>query len=255
VTDSLHADKDLWAVLEPLLPARPPQRIGRPRVSDRVAFRAIIFILMSGVPWRMVPKEIGCSGVTAWPRLRDWHTAGVWERLQRELARRLNAVGRIGWSRGVVDASRIRALRGGVLTGRSPVDRARLGSKHHLIVDGGGVPLLATLTGGNRNDATQLLPLVDGIGPVAGKHGRPRQRPDQVVADRGYDHDSYRRALWRRGVKPIIARRGTEHGSGLGRWRWVVERTFAWLHSFRRLRIRWERHASIHCAFLTSGAR
>ncbi len=62
-----------------------------------------------------------------------------------------------------------------------------------------------------------------------------------MVADRGYDHDKYRRELWARAVKPLIARRGTEHGSGLGRWRWVVERTFAWLHNLRRLRIRWER--------------
>ena len=88
---------------------------------------------------------------------------------------------------------------------------------------------------------------------IAGKRGRPRQRPDQVIADRGYDHDKYRRALWRRGVKPVIAHRGTEHGSGLGRWRWVVERTFAWLHNFRRLRIRWERDPAIHNAFLTLG--
>ena len=100
------------------------------------------------------------------------------------------------------------------------------------------MPLLATHTGANRNDVPQLLPLVDGIGPIAGKPGRPRQRPDRVIADRGYDHDKYRRALWARGVKPIIAGRGTEHGSGLGRWRWVVERTFAWLHNFRRLRTR-----------------
>jgi IS5 family transposase len=78
------------------------------------------------------------------------------------------------------------------------------------------VPLAVTLTGGNRNDITQLLPLVDGITPVAGKVGRPRKRPDRIVADRGYDHDSYRRELWRRGVKPSIAHRGTEHGSGLG---------------------------------------
>jgi transposase len=115
------------------------------------------------------------------------------------------------------------------------------------------VPLLATHTGANRNDVTQLLPLVDGIGPIAGKRGRPRQRPDRVIADRGYDHDKYRRALWARGVKPIIARRGTEHGSGLGSWRWVVERTFAWLHNFRRLRTRWERDPVIHIAFLTLG--
>jgi transposase len=112
---------------------------------------------------------------------------------------------------------------------------------------------LATHTGANRNDVTQLLPLVDGIGPVRGKPGRPRQRPDQVIADRGYDHDKYRRQLWARGVKPVIARRGTDHGSGLGRWRWVVERTFAWLHNFRRPRTRWERDPVIHTAFLALG--
>ena len=101
------------------------------------------------------------------------------------------------------------------------------------------MPLAVALTSGNRNDVTHLLPLVDGITPVAGKVGTPRQRSARiVVADRGYDHDSYRRELWHRGVKPIIARRGTEYGSGLGRWRWVVERTFARLHNYRRLRIR-----------------
>ena len=74
-----------------------------------------------------------------------------------------------------------------------------------------------------------------------------------MIADRGYDNDRYRRALWARGVKPVIARRGTEHGSGLGRWRWVVERTFAWLHQFRRLRIRCERRAELHLAFMHLG--
>jgi transposase len=148
------------------------------------------------------------------------------------------------------DSSQIRALRGG-LSGPSLVDRARTGSKHHLLVDAAGVPLAVALTGGNRNDATQLLPLVDGITPVAGKVGRPRRRPDRVVADRGYDHDHYRRELRRRGVKPVIAHRGTEHGSGLGRWCWVVERTFACLHNYRRLRIRWERDPVMHVALLT----
>jgi transposase len=111
-------------------------------------------------------------------------------------------------------------------------------------VDAAGVPLAVALTGGNRNDITQLLPLVDGITPVAGKVGRPRQRPDQIVADRGYDHDSYRCELWRRGVKPAIARRGTEHGSGLGRWRWVVERTLGWLSKCRAILVRYEKKAT-----------
>jgi len=174
----------------------------------------------------------------------------VWENLHRELLRRLNAASLIDWSRGVVDSSHIRALQGG-LTGPSPVDRGRTGSKHHLLVDAAGVPLAVALTSGNRNDVTQLLPLVDGITPVAGKVGRPRQRPDRIVADRGYDHDSYRGELWRCGVKPVIARRGTEHGSELGRWRWVVERNFTWLRNYRRLRIRWERDPAVHMAFLT----
>jgi transposase len=87
--------------------------------------------------------------------------------------------------------------------------------------------------------------------PVAGKIGRPRQKPDVVLADRGYDHDKYRRLLWARGIKPVIARRATKHGSGLGTARWVVERGFAHLHNFRRLRIRYERDPAIHTAFLT----
>lgn len=139
----------------------------------------------------------------------------------------------------------------GAQTGPSPVDRGRTGSKHHLLTDPSGIPLALTLTGGNRNDVTQLLPLIDGLGPVKGRIGRPRQRADELLADRGYDHDKYRRELWRRGVKPTIARRRTGHGSGLGKRRWVVERTFAWLHSFRRLRTRYERLPEIHQAFMS----
>lgn len=110
-----------------------------------------------------------------------------------------------------------------------------------------------SLTGGNRNDVTQLIPLSDAVPPVPGKVGRPRKRPELLTADRGYDHDSYRRKLWQRGVKPEIARRQTEHGSGLGRARWVVERTFAWLHHFKRLLVRYDRRAEIHQAFLALG--
>jgi len=104
--------------------------------------------------------------------------------------------------------------------------------------------------GGNRNDITQLMPLVQAIPPVRGRRGRPRQRPDALYADRGYDHDKYRRELWARGIKPLIARRGEDNGSGLGTQRWVVERSFTWLHQFRRLRIRWERDPDQHLAFM-----
>ena len=134
--------------------------------------------------------------------------------------------------------------------GPSPVDRGRPGSKHHLICDAGGIPLAVTLTGGNRNDVTQLIPLVDAISPIRGRRGRPRRRPRELFADRGYDHDFYRRQLRARGITPRIARRGVPHGSGLGRQRWVVERGFAWLHAFKRLRTRYERRADLHLALL-----
>ena len=143
--------------------------------------------------------------------------------------------------------------KGGSQTGPSPVDRARNGSKHHLLVDATGIPLAWTLTGGNRNDITQLIPLLDAVPHVRGRVGRPRRRPDKVIADRGYDSDGHRRELRRRGIKPEIARRNTGHGSGLGRYRWVVERTFAWLHQFKRLLVRYDRRAEIHEAFLALG--
>lgn len=149
--------------------------------------------------------------------------------------------------------SRLLARQGakrGLHTGPSPVDRGRAGSKHHVITDGHGTPLAVLLTGGNRNDVTQLMPLLDAIPPVRGRVGHPRRKPDSLFADRGYDHDIYRDQVRARGIVPAIARRNTRHGTGLGVYRWVVERTFAWLHGFRRLRVRWERRADIHEAFL-----
>jgi transposase len=113
------------------------------------------------------------------------------------------------------------------------------------------VPLAWTLTGGNRNDVTQLIPLVDAVPPVRGKVGHPLHKPSRVLADRAYDHDKYRLQLEERGVGHLIARRNTDNGSGLGRQRWVVERTFAWLHQFRRLLVRFDRSALMHEAFLS----
>jgi transposase len=96
-----------------------------------------------------------------------------------------------------------------------------------------------SLTGGNRNDVTHPMPLIQALPLVRGPRGHPRRRPETVFADRAYDHDTYRKQVQEIGITPIIARRGTAHGSGLGQYRWVVEQTFALLHWSRRLRIRW----------------
>jgi len=118
------------------------------------------------------------------------------------------------------------------------------------LTDAGGVPLSIVLTGANRNDITQLLPLLDAVPEVHGKADHPRKRPKTVQGDRGYDSQPHRIELKRRGIKPLLAKRRTPHGSGLGKSRWVVERTFAWLHNFRRLRVRYEKRADIHQALL-----
>jgi transposase len=97
------------------------------------------------------------------------------------------------------------------------------------------------------------VPLLERVPPVRGRVGRPRRRPECVLADRGYDHEKYRRELRQLRITPEIARRQTAHGSGLGRARWVVERTFAWLHHFKRLLVRYDRRHEIHEAFLAIG--
>jgi transposase len=107
-----------------------------------------------------------------------------------------------------------------------------------------------TLTEANRNDVTQLLSLVDGVPSVRGKRGRPRRRFDRVQGDRGYDSEPHRRELRRRGIEPVLAKRRTPHGSGLGIYRWVVERAESWLHQNRHLKLRYDRRDDIHEAFL-----
>lgn len=138
-------------------------------------------------------------------------------------------------------------------TGPNPTDRAKPGTKHHVVTDGNGIPLATKTTGANAHDVTALIELVDGIPPIAGRRGHPRHRPERVQGDRGYDSDPHRAELRERGIQPELARRHTEHGSGMGKTRWVVERTLSWLHQFRRLRIRFERRADIHEAFLAIG--
>ena len=112
-------------------------------------------------------------------RAKRWDVSdGLWERVEPLLPVRQRRFRYPG--RKPLDDSK---------TGPSPVDRGRAGSKHQLLVDGSGLPLAWTLTGGNRNDTTQLIELVDLVPPVRGRGGRPRQRPDMLLADRGYDHD------------------------------------------------------------------
>ena len=121
-------------------------------------------------------------------------------------------------------------------------------------MDRRGIPLAAQVGPANQHDSKVFESLIDAIPAVrTGRRGRPRQRPEKLHADKGYDFRRCRDACRQRGMKQRIARRGVESKERLGIHRWVVERTFAWLHRFRRLAVRYERRSDIHQAFLCLG--
>jgi transposase len=244
----------LWERVEPLLP-RPKRRRfhypGRKPLDRRKVLTGIIFVLKTGIPWEELPQEMGCGcGMSCWNYLHAWQRAGVWERLHQVLLNELQEADRIDWSRAAVDSTHARALGGGEKTGPNPTDRRKLGTKHHIVTDANGVPLAVTITGSNVHDVKEMLHVVDAIPDVSGKVGHPRKRPEELYGDRAYHSEPHAEELRRRGIKPRIAKRGTPHGSGLGIYRWVVERTASWLHSFRKLRLRTDRAAGIHEAFV-----
>ncbi len=121
------------------------------------------------------------------------------------------------------------------------------------MVERGGLPLAALLSGANRHDSIIFEDLLEAIPPIKQPHGRRRRRPAKLHADKAYDIPRCRRALSQRHIRIRIARKGIDSSQRLGRHRWVVERTLAWLNHFRRLRVRDERRADIHDAFLTLG--
>ncbi len=124
-------EDNLWAIVEPLLPQPKPRRKcfpGRKPISNRQALTGILFVLKTGIPWEYLPQELGCgSGMTCWRRLRDWHAAGVWQKIHACLLTKLRQADRLDWSRAIVDSASIRALRGGkkqVQTPRTVRNRA-----------------------------------------------------------------------------------------------------------------------------------
>lgn len=243
---------ELKSLLPPEKPVGPQG--GRPPVSHGIVVKVIWFVLVTGCRWEDVPLELGCSGRTAHRRLRAWEELGIWDRLHMHLLTLLRKAGHLDVHTAIVDSVIVRALGGGEATGPSPVDRGKPGSKHTLMVDRHGTPLAIRTAGANASDQTQILPLVLDFPHVGGQPGRPQELPDTLYADRGYDCDDTRALLRWLGIEPVIAKRNTEHGSGLGKIRWVVERTISWLKGLRRMRVRYDRLKIIQDAWTTLAA-
>lgn len=235
--------EEFFAELEPHLPPEEPvgPQGGRPPIGHRTVVRVLWWVLATGSRWEDVPPEMGCSGRTAHRRLRAWEEMNIWSRLHLHLLKLLRKAGELEQETAVVDAVTLRAFGGGEATGPSPVDRRKKGSKHTVMVDKNGVPLVLRTAGANASDHTQLMPVVEEYPKVGGQPGRPRETPDELYADRGYDSEAARELLRLLGIEPYIAKRNTEHGSGLGKVRWVVERTIAWIKGLRRMRVRYDR--------------
>lgn len=115
-------DDELWQIIEPLLPPRKRRwrYPGRKAVDDRTALTGILFVLKTGIAWEDFPQEMGCCGMTLLNRLRQWHKAGVWERLHRIMLDKLRGAGKIDFSRVIVDSTSVRALHGGKKREKAP---------------------------------------------------------------------------------------------------------------------------------------
>ena len=118
-----------------------------------------------------------------------------------------------------------------------------------MICDAAGTPLVIHTTPANVRDDVPALRLIQRIPPIHGPRGRPRRKPDALVGDRGYGFAALINAVWALCIVAMLARRGSEHGSGLGRVRWVVERTMSWIGNFRRIKFCYERRGRHFQAF------
>jgi transposase len=248
---------ELWEKVEPLLPPPPARRFrfpGRKPLDYRKILTGILFVLKTGIAWDDLPADLGCGcGKTCRHYLYLWHQTGVWWKLHALLLAELNGADQIDWSRALIDASFCKAPEGGEDTGPNPTDRSKSGSKHHLMTDAQGIPLNATVTAANVNEVTEVLDLLVNKPAVGGKPGPKRELPDRLQGDTGYDSAPLRILLRWLGITPVLGERQREHGSGLGKLRWYVERTIAWFHSFGRLRRRLDRLTEIQESFLRLG--
>ncbi|MFD2398233.1 IS5 family transposase [Prauserella oleivorans] len=271
-----------WARIEPLLPA--VSGPGRRWRDHRQVINAILWKLRTGAPWRDLPERYG-PWKTAHERLRLWTKDGTWQRILDEVIVKDDAVGDVEWVISV-DSSVVRAHQhaaGARKRGCTPAieaiavdgeglgrSRGGLSTKIHLVVEGRGLPMRVVLTPGQAGDNPQLVPLLDGIRVARTGPGRPRRRPEVVIADKAYSHPSTRHALRQRRIRFVsperddqIARRAA-HGSRGGRppafdaelykQRNVVERCFNRLKQFRDLATRYAKRAAYYQAELTIAA-
>lgn len=185
---------ELWKEIEPLLPPPKPRHFRYPRAyapDNRRALAGIVFVLKSGIPWEMLPGEMEVCGMTCLNNPREWQEAGVWDRLLALFVKKRDDADKLNWERGTIDSSSVRAVHGGDKTGPNRVDRARPGFKHHVITEGGGIPIAVEVTAANVNDIMQIKPLVEKIPVIREQKTHRKKDLGTLLGDRAYDSEPH----------------------------------------------------------------
>lgn len=208
----------------------PEPRRGHPTTETVRVVSTLRQFLREGTPWRSLTATADkASGSTLRRHLERWAETGVLARVHAMLVAMLRGNPDL-----ILDSCSVRAKRGGDLTGPNPTDRAKKGTKYHIAVTGDGTPVACVATAANVNDTVVFERLFLAAFAVMARIGT-------VFADKGYDAERHRDLCWKFGANPSIHKRGSPHGSGLGKRRWPVERSNAWLLENKRLALRYDR--------------
>jgi transposase len=253
--------EELWEAVEKLLPPWPPKPNGGcPPMPDKKAFFAIFYILRTGIQWKALPRSLG-AGSTVHDRFQKWVREGVLLELWRAGLHKYDELKGLDWEWQAIDGAMTKAPLGCENTGPNPTDRAKKGTKRHLLTEGNGMPISVVVTGANRNDFKETKNVFDNI--VVDRPKPTTRKKQNLCGDKGYDYPEVHELVKEYGYTGHIKTRGEESSAkakipGYRARRWVVERTHSWMNRFRRLLIRWEKktenyEAFLHlaCAFIT----
>lgn len=248
--------RNLWRKVKRHLPPEPKQRgVGRPRIANRAVLNGIWYILWTGCQWKAIHRDwFGVSSSVLHERFQSWQEQGIWAKVFQALVRFYRRVRGIQWQWQAIDSYSCAAPLGGADTGKNPTDRAKLGSKIHILVDQRGAPLAIHITGANQHDkrsAAHLVLLIVVKRPTTTQH---------FCADRAYDSADLGAVVQQQGYIPHIKHRRRRNEPPAAcpvpgelaypARRWVVERTFSWLVKRRSLRTRWCKKSSNWLAFV-----
>ena len=251
-----HVPDDLWSRIAPILgPEKHPGTRGRPAVPFRQIFDAIIYVLRTGCQWSAIPRErFGAAPTTVHGRFRQWVEAGHFVAICKLILEGYDDALGIDWKWLSMDGCITKAPLGGEETGKSPVDRGKLGTKRSVLIDGRGAPLSVVIAGANRHDKTLAIRTIDEM--MAERPEKRVYRLHHLCLDKGYDYADIIAGVLERDFILHLKKRGikeeetTSGGRKYPARRWKVERTNAWHNKFRRLLVRWERKSEHYLAMV-----